>query len=80
MWRADVEKVKASHVIRAGKDKMRNMRYVSRCGALVVYSTEGAKLVKAFRNIPGVKIVSVDRLNLLQLDPSDYVFSIYNRK
>uniref|UniRef100_A0A7I4C028 Large ribosomal subunit protein uL4 n=1 Tax=Physcomitrium patens TaxID=3218 RepID=A0A7I4C028_PHYPA len=66
---ADVEKVKASHSIRAGKGKMRNRRYVSRRGPLVVYGTEGAKLVKAFRNIPGVEIVSVDRLNLLQLAP-----------
>jgi large subunit ribosomal protein L4e len=77
---ADVEKVKASHAIRAGKGKMRNRRYVSRRGPLVVYGTEGAKLVKAFRNIPGVEIVSVDRLNLLQLAPGDYVFSVYNPK
>lgn len=65
----DVEKVKASHNIRAGKGKMRNRRYISRRGPLVVYGTEGAKLVKAFRNIPGVEIVSVDRLNILQLAP-----------
>ncbi|KAG0597513.1 hypothetical protein M758_12G000800 [Ceratodon purpureus] len=68
---ADIEKVKASHAIRAGKGKMRNRRYVSRRGPLVVYGTEGAKLVKAFRNIPGVEIVSVDRLNLLQLAPGE---------
>lgn len=66
---ADVEKVKASHSIRAGKGKMRNRRYVSRRGPLVVYGTEGAKLVKAFRNIPGVEVVSVNHLNLLQLAP-----------
>lgn len=65
----DVEKVKASHNIRAGKGKMRNRRYISRRGPLIVYGTEGAKLVKAFRNIPGVEIVSVERLNLLQLAP-----------
>ena len=71
---ADVEKVKASHAIRAGKGKMRNRRYVSRRGPLIVYGTEGAKLVKAFRNIPGVEIVSVDRLNLLQLAPGEISF------
>ncbi|KAG0597514.1 hypothetical protein M758_12G000800 [Ceratodon purpureus] len=70
---ADIEKVKASHAIRAGKGKMRNRRYVSRRGPLVVYGTEGAKLVKAFRNIPGVEIVSVDRLNLLQLAPGGHL-------
>ena len=52
----DVEKVKASRNIRAGKGKLRNRRYVSRRGPLVIYGTEGAKLVKAFRNIPGVEV------------------------
>lgn len=69
----DVEKVKASRNIRAGKGKMRNRRYVSRRGPLIVYGTEGAKLVKAFRNIPGVEIASVDRLNLLQLAPGGHL-------
>lgn len=69
----DVEKVKASHNIRAGKGKMRNRRYVSRRGPLLVYGTEGAKLVKAFRNIPGVEVASVDRLNLLQLAPGGHL-------
>ena len=69
----DVEKVKASVNIRAGKGKMRNRRYVSRRGPLIVYGTEGAKLVKAFRNIPGVDVASVDRLNLLQLAPGGHL-------
>ncbi len=67
----DIEKVRASHNIRAGKGKMRNRRYISRRGPLVVYGTEGAKLVKSFRNVPGVEIVSVHRLNLLQLAPGE---------
>jgi large subunit ribosomal protein L4e len=69
----DVEKVKASVNIRAGKGKMRNRRYISRRGPLIVYGTEGAKLVKAFRNIPGVEVASVDRLNLLQLAPGGHL-------
>ncbi|KAH9553681.1 hypothetical protein CY35_08G024900 [Sphagnum magellanicum] len=69
----DVEKVRASHNIRAGKGKMRNRRYISRRGPLVVYGTEGAKLVKSFRNVPGVEIVSVHRLNLLQLAPGGHL-------
>ncbi len=68
----DVEKVRASHNIRAGKGKMRNRRYVSRRGPLVVYDSEGAKLIKSFRNVPGVEIVSVHRLNLLQLAPGEF--------
>ncbi|KAH7432799.1 hypothetical protein KP509_07G041200 [Ceratopteris richardii] len=69
----DVEKVIASHNIRPGKGKMRNRRYISRRGPLLVYGTEGAKLVKAFRNIPGIEIASVDRLNLLQLAPGGHL-------
>ncbi|KAJ7567957.1 hypothetical protein O6H91_01G013700 [Diphasiastrum complanatum] len=69
----DVEKVKASYNIRRGKGKMRNRRYISRRGPLVVYGTEGAKLVKAFRNIPGIEIANVDRLNLLQLAPGGHL-------
>ncbi|KAL3689097.1 hypothetical protein R1sor_015406 [Riccia sorocarpa] len=69
----DIEKVKKSYNIRAGKGKMRNRRYISRRGPLVVYGTEGAKLVKAFRNIPGVEVASVDRLNILQLAPGGHL-------
>lgn len=52
----DVEKAKASKALRVGKGKMRNRRHVMRRGPLIVYGTEGAKLVKAFRNIPGVEV------------------------
>jgi large subunit ribosomal protein L4e len=57
----DVLKAKDSRNLRAGKGKLRNRRYVSRKGPLVVYGTEGAKIAKAFRNIPGVEVASVDR-------------------
>ncbi|KAI5674153.1 hypothetical protein M9H77_14517 [Catharanthus roseus] len=69
----DVEKAKDSHGIRPGKGKMRNRRYISRKGPLIVYGTEGAKLVKAFRNIPGVEVAHVDRLNLLKLAPGGHL-------
>ncbi|XP_021866703.1 60S ribosomal protein L4-1 [Spinacia oleracea] len=69
----DVEKAKDSIAIRAGKGKMRNRRYISRKGPLIVYATEGAKLVKAFRNLPGVEICHVDRLNLLKLAPGGHL-------
>lgn len=70
---SDAEKAKDSHAIRAGKGKMRNRRYISRKGPLVVYGTEGAKLVKAFRNIPGVEVAHVSRLNLLKLAPGGHL-------
>lgn len=69
---ADVEKVAASHKIRRGKGKMRGRRYVQRRGPLIVYN-EKAPLVKAFRNLPGVELVSVTRLNLLQLAPGGHL-------
>lgn len=52
---------------------MRNRRYISRKGPLIVYGTEGSKLVKAFRNIPGVEVVNVERLNLLKLAPGGHL-------
>ncbi|KAK1265716.1 60S ribosomal protein L4 [Acorus gramineus] len=69
----DVEKAKDSHAIRTGKGKMRNRRYINRKGPLIVYGTEGSKLVKAFRNIPGVDVANVDRLNLLRLAPGGHL-------
>jgi large subunit ribosomal protein L4e len=63
---ADVEKAKASRNIRRGKGKMRNRRYVGRKGPLVVFGEEGG-ISKAFRNLPGVEVSSVDSLNLLQV-------------
>ena len=70
---SDAEKAKDSHAIRPGKGKMRNRRYISRKGPLIVYGTEGAKAVKAFRNIPGVEVVNVERLNLLKLAPGGHL-------
>jgi large subunit ribosomal protein L4e len=77
---ADVEKVIASHGIRAGKGKMRNRRYVQRRGPLVVYNEKSA-FTKAFQNVPGVEVASVARLNLLQLAPGGHVgrFIIWTR-
>jgi large subunit ribosomal protein L4e len=69
---ADVDKVKNSRKLRAGKGKMRNRRYVQRRGPLVVYN-EKTPLTKAFRNLPGVELACVTRLNLLQLAPGGHL-------
>jgi len=69
---SDVEKVKDSTHIRAGKGKMRNRRYVQRRGPLVIYNEKGTAAT-AFRNLPGVELVSVTRLNLLQLAPGGHL-------
>jgi len=70
----DVEKAKNSHQIRAGAGKMRNRRYTSRRGPLVVYAGDGKNTIcRAFRNLPGVDLAHVDRLNLLQLAPGGHL-------
>ncbi len=68
----DVERSKASRKIRAGKGKMRNRRFVQRRGPLIIYDKDEG-IVKAFRNLPGVDICQVDRLNLLQLAPGGHI-------
>ena len=68
----DVEKAGASKQIRAGKGKMRNRRYTLRRGPLIIYQKDDG-IEKAFRNLPGVEICCVDRLNLMQLAPGGHM-------
>ncbi|KAF2194966.1 60S ribosomal protein L4-A [Zopfia rhizophila CBS 207.26] len=72
---ADIEKVKKSRKLRAGKGKLRGRRYKQRRGPLVVYNPDedGKELVYAFRNISGVETSSVYALNLLQLAPGGHL-------
>lgn len=69
---ADVAKAKDSKKMRAGSGKMRGRRYVARRGPLVVFN-EDKGIVRAFRNLPGVELAQVDRLNLLQLAPGGHL-------
>ncbi|KAL0228475.1 hypothetical protein RCL1_004714 [Eukaryota sp. TZLM3-RCL] len=69
---ADVERVKASRTIRAGRGKMRNRRYTQRRGPLVIYENDNG-ITRAFRNLPGVELCQVSRLNLLQLAPGAHM-------
>lgn len=69
---ADVVKVSNSRKLRAGKGKMRNRRYRQRRGPLIVYGEDNG-IVKAFRNLPGVELANVKRLNLLQLAPGGHL-------
>ncbi|KAL8602330.1 60S ribosomal protein L4 [Nucella lapillus] len=70
-WK-DVEKVYTSKRFRAGKGKMRNRRRIQRRGPLVVYNKDNG-ICRAFRNIPGISLISVDRLNLLKVAPGGHV-------
>jgi len=69
---ADCVKAAKSHNIRKGKGKMRNRRYVNRKGPLVIYASDNG-IAKSFRNLPGVDVCSVDRLNLLELAPGGHM-------
>jgi len=69
---ADVLKAKNSRGIRAGKGKARNRRYTQRLGPLIIYNQKGT-LTRAFRNLPGVELVHVSRLNLLRLAPGGHL-------
>jgi large subunit ribosomal protein L4e len=68
----DVDKAADSKQIRAGKGKMRNRRYTLRRGPLVIYSNNDG-VEQAFRNLPGVELCCVNRLNLLQLAPGGHM-------
>ncbi|KAF7270059.1 ribosomal protein L4 [Rhynchophorus ferrugineus] len=68
----DIQKVYKSQRFRAGKGKMRNRRRIQRKGPLVVYHQDQG-LRRAFRNIPGIDLISVDKLNLLKLAPGGHV-------
>ncbi|KAH8107616.1 ribosomal protein L4 domain-containing protein [Phellopilus nigrolimitatus] len=68
---ADVQKV-SSRKLRAGRGKLRNRRHRHRRGFLVVYSEDNG-IVKTFRNLPGVELVNVTRLDLLQPAPGGYL-------
>merc|ERR1719373_183834 len=81
---AELSSVVESKKIRAGRGKARNRRYVQRKGPLIVHNLDKescmeAGLAKSFRNIPGVEIAHVDRLNLLQLAPGGSIgrFAVY---
>ena len=68
----DVERVKATRKLRAGKGKMRNRRFKQRRGPLIVYDKDEG-ITKACRNLPGVDLCNVNALNLLQLAPGGHV-------
>jgi large subunit ribosomal protein L4e len=69
---ADVVKVSNSRKLRAGKGKLRNRRHRQRRGPLIVYAEDNG-ITKAFRNLPGVEVVNVKRLNILQLAPGGHL-------
>jgi len=68
----DVERVKENFTVRAGKGKNRNRRWLVKKGPLVIYNDK-SNLVKAFRNLPGVDLLNVSKLNILKLAPGGHL-------
>ncbi|CAB1331763.1 unnamed protein product [Coregonus sp. 'balchen'] len=68
----DIKKVYASQRMRAGKGKMRNRRRIQRKGPCIIYNQDQG-VTKAFRNIPGITLQNVNKLNLLRLAPGGHV-------
>uniref|UniRef100_A0A8B9VE13 Large ribosomal subunit protein uL4 C-terminal domain-containing protein n=1 Tax=Anas zonorhyncha TaxID=75864 RepID=A0A8B9VE13_9AVES len=68
----DIKKVYASQRMRAGKGKMRNRRRIQRRGPCIIYNEDNG-IIKAFRNIPGITLLDVNKLNLLRLAPGGHV-------
>ena len=66
---ADVKRVIDGKYHRSSKGSMRRSSFKTKRGPLVVYNKDEG-IVKAFRNIPGVEIQSVQRLSLYALAPA----------
>lgn len=63
----ELVRVKESKTLRPTKGKMRNRRYIMRKGLLIIHDDpEG---MKAFRNIVGVDLMNIDRLDIKGLAP-----------
>jgi len=69
----DVDRVINTKSVRPGIGKIRNRRYRLKKGPLVIYKNENSKIVQAVRNIPGVEVCNVTRLNLKSLAPGGHL-------
>merc|ERR1712241_1276047 len=67
-----VEKANESRKVRTGVGKIRNRRHVMRKGPLVIYANDNG-ITRAFRNLPGVTLLNVSRLNILHLAPGGHL-------
>ena len=58
--------------VRTGVGKIRNRRHTMRKGPLIIYKEDNG-ITQAFRNLPGVTLLNVSRLNLLHLAPGGHL-------
>ncbi|MFX1389635.1 MAG: 50S ribosomal protein L4 [Promethearchaeota archaeon] len=64
----DLDKIKRSKKIRAGKGKSRGRKYKRKKGILIVIKDDFG-IVKAARNIPGTEVIKVRNLSIKSLTP-----------
>ncbi|KAL0968880.1 hypothetical protein UPYG_G00273090 [Umbra pygmaea] len=65
-----LKKLKAWNDIKKGK--MRNRRRIQRKGPCIIYNQDQG-VTRAFRNIPGITLQDVNKLNLLKIAPGGHV-------
>ncbi|MHC1586765.1 MAG: 50S ribosomal protein L4 [Candidatus Hecatellaceae archaeon] len=68
----ELERVKEGVKVRAGKGRRRGRRLKRKKGPLIVVSSESSPVMKAARNLPGVDICPVERLNAELLAPGTH--------
>ena len=75
----DLERVAKNMNVRSGKGKARNGQKSRKRGPLFVVGDESESLMRALRNIPGVDVVNVKRLNIRLLAPGGQLgrFTVY---
>jgi len=69
----DVQRVMSTRKLRAGVGKLRNKRNKVRRGPLVVVDEGCDSLRRALRNLPGVDLCNVNRLNIRSLAPGGHL-------
>merc|ERR1712050_244158 len=69
----DVQRVVNTRKLRAGIGKLRNKRNKMRRGPLVVVDEGCENLRRALRNVPGVDMCNVNRLNIRSLAPGGHL-------
>lgn len=62
----------SGRTIRAGRGKARGRKYIVKAGPLLVVSSENCSLARAARNIAGVDVAVVNRLNAELLAPGTF--------
>jgi large subunit ribosomal protein L4e len=67
----DLERVRESRSIRAGKGKRRGRKMKQAVGPLIVV-VEGKSLINAANNLPGVQVTTVNNLNTEMLAPGTH--------